>query len=60
MSRDEIYNLLTELANKRSAKYSPEMQDSFKTGYLKAYLAQIIKDDPKLIADLKFVMTLDF
>lgn len=60
MSRDEIYNLLTELANKRSAKVRPELQDTFKVGYLKNYLAEIIKDDPKMIADLKFVMTLDF
>lgn len=60
MSLTEVYDLLTQLTDKRSAKLSPELKDTYKVGYLKHYLAEIIKDDPKLIADLKFVMTLDF
>lgn len=59
MTYNEIYDLLTALADKRSARYSGNTRESFKIGYLKAYLVEIIKNDPKLIADLQYVMTLD-
>ena len=56
---NEVYDLLTDLANKRSAKVKPELQDSFKLGYLKAYLVELIKNDTKLLEDLKYTLTID-
>ena len=56
---NEVYDLLTQLADKRSAKINNDLRDSFKVGYLKAYLVELIKDDPKLLKDLKSSLKLD-
>jgi len=60
MTYNEVYDLLTQLADKRSAKITnPDLRDSFKVGYLKAYLVEVIKDDPKLLSGLKYALNLD-
>lgn len=58
---NEVYDLLTQLADKRSVKAisNPDLRDSFKVGFLKAYLVEVIKADPKLLEDLKFSLNLD-
>lgn len=60
MTRDEINDLLNQMAEKRSTKVRPELKDSFKVGYFRGHLAEIIKNDPKLIDEFKFYMALDF
>jgi hypothetical protein len=57
---NEVYDLLTQLADKHSAKITnPDLRESFKVGYLKVYLVEVIKDDPKLFNDLRFSVGLD-
>jgi hypothetical protein len=60
MTYNEVYDLLTQLADKRSAKITnPDLRESFKVGYLKAYLVEIIKSDPELLGGLKSALNLD-